>query len=58
MNKLTTQLIAACTLITTPLTSFSHDGHSLPGLHWHATDAWGFVAVTAMVAVTIWLSRK
>ena len=58
MNKLTTQLIAACALIAATRAGFAHDGHSLQGLHWHATDAWGFVAVTAMVAVAIWLSRK
>ena len=37
---------------------FLHDGHGLQGLHWHATDAWGFIAVAGIVAVPVWLSRK
>jgi hypothetical protein len=58
MNKFTTQLIAACAGITGATAAFAHDGHGLAGTHWHATDTLGFVAVVAMVAVAIWLSRK
>ena len=29
----------------------------MAGGHWHATDAWGFVAVAGVLAVAIWLSR-
>ena len=58
MNKLTTQLIAVCAGGMGATAAFAHDGHGLAGLHWHATDTWGFVAVTAMIAVAIWLSRK
>ena len=58
MNKLTIQFIAACTGLMWATAVFAHDGHGLAGRHWHATDAWGFVAVAAMVAVAIWLSRK
>ena len=58
MTKLTTQLIAACAGGMGPTAAFAHDGHGLAGIHWHATDTWGFVAVTAMIAVAIWLSRK
>ena len=36
---------------------FAHDGHGLVNAHWHATDAWGFLALGAMLAVAIWLSR-
>jgi hypothetical protein len=36
---------------------FAHDGHGLTGVHWHATDVWGFVAVAALVGVAIWFSR-
>ena len=35
----------------------AHDGHGLTGGHWHASDAWGFVAFAVMVAVAIWSSR-
>ena len=38
--------------------ALAHDGHGLTGSHWHATDAWGFIALAAMVGVAIWLSRK
>ena len=36
----------------------AHDGHGLSGVHWHATDVWGFVALGLLVAVAVWLSRK
>jgi hypothetical protein len=37
--------------------AFSHDGHGLAGLHGHATDAWGFVVLAALVATAVGLSR-
>ena len=58
MNKFTTQFIAACAGMMGAKAALAHDGHGLMGMHWHATDAWGFVAVAAMVAVAVWLSRK
>ena len=57
MNKFATRVMAgAATAGAT--TVFAHDGHGLTGGHWHATDALGFVAVAAMIALAIWLSRK
>ena len=53
MNKFTTQFITACAGGLGATTAFAHDGHGLAGMHWHATDAWGFAAVAAMVAVAI-----
>jgi hypothetical protein len=35
----------------------AHDGHGLSGVHWHASDTWGFVAFAAVVALAIWSSR-
>ncbi|MGB4117359.1 MAG: hypothetical protein WBK51_12525 [Polaromonas sp.] len=58
MNQYTTKFIAACTCGMGATVVFAHDGHGLSGTHWHATDVWGFVAVAAMLAVAIWLSRK
>ena len=58
MNKYTTKLIAVSVGITLANTAFAHDGHGIAGLHWHATDAWGFVAVAGMIAAAIWLSKK
>ena len=54
----TIKFIAACTSILGATSVFAHEGHGLAGVHWHATDTWGFVAVAAMVAIAIWLSRK
>ncbi len=47
---------AAGLLVTTG--AFAHEGHGLPGAHWHATDVWGFVAFAALLAVAIWLSGR
>ena len=58
MNQFTTKLIAACAGLIGSSALFAHDGHGLQGVHWHATDTLGFIAVAAMVAVAIWLSRK
>ena len=58
MKKITTQFIAASALFTWATAAFAHDGHGLSSPHWHATDTLGFVAVSAMIAVAIWLSRK
>ena len=58
MNKITPKLVAACAGIMGATAVFAHEGHGLQGLHWHATDTLGFIAVAAMVAVAIWLSRK
>jgi hypothetical protein len=51
------KLIAVSALSMWAKTAFSHEGHGLSGGHWHATDAWGFVAMGAMLALAIWLSR-
>jgi hypothetical protein len=58
MNKFTTRYIAASALSIGCKGSFAHEGHGMAGMHWHATDAWGFVAVAVMLAVAIWLSHK
>jgi hypothetical protein len=46
----------AATAFSAPL-ALAHEGHGLHGPHWHATDAWGFVAVGALVMLAVWLSR-
>jgi hypothetical protein len=59
MKKLkTTKLIAIFSIGTWENIVFAHDGHGFSGAHWHATDAWGFVALGGMVALAIWLSRN
>ena len=37
----------------------AHPGHGiLQDAHWHASDAWGFVAVAALAALALWLSGR
>ena len=35
------------------LGAWAHDGHGLPGAHWHASDAWGF-AMAVLIGVLAW----
>ena len=53
MKKLLTLTAALPTL-----PAWAHEGHGLFGSHWHATDALGFVALGALVALAVWLSKK
>ncbi|MCY7307689.1 MAG: hypothetical protein LH632_16420 [Rhodoferax sp.] len=34
----------------------AHDGHGMTGSHWHASDAWGIIALAVAVALAAWLS--
>ena len=49
------KIIAACAISTWATATFAHDGHTMAGIHWHATDVWGFMAMAAVLAVGIWL---
>jgi Co/Zn/Cd efflux system component len=46
--------ITATALAFMAMASQAHEGHGLSGAHWHATDAFGFVAVIAGVAAVMW----
>ena len=41
--------------------AWAHEGHGMDATmgatHWHATDTWGFLAVAALAALAIWMSR-
>jgi hypothetical protein len=39
-------------------TAFAHEGHGLSGTHWHATDAWGWLALGVVVAAALWVARR
>ncbi len=52
----TTITTAAALLAAAP--ALAHEGHGLFGTHWHASDAWGFVLLAALVGLAIWSSRK
>ena len=53
-----TTLIAVSTISTWAMPVFAHDGHGLAGSHWHATDAFAFLGLVCVVAVSIWLARR
>lgn len=36
--------------------ALAHEGHGLPGSHWHTTDTLGFVGVVVAIAVALWWS--
>jgi hypothetical protein len=51
------RLLAAAATMPAAAPALAHEGHGMFGGHWHATDAWGFVAPVAAVLVAVWLSR-
>lgn len=49
---------AAAILTFASTAALAHPGHGLEAeSHWHASDAWGFLLVGALIALAIWLSR-
>jgi hypothetical protein len=41
-----------------PVLAFAHEGHGIEGAsHYHATDAWGFLAALAIIATLWWTGR-
>jgi hypothetical protein len=54
MNRLTLTILAALPSAS----AFAHDGHGAEGVHWHATDTWGFVVTLALVGAAMWFGRK
>ena len=41
------------------LPALAHDGHGLPGTHWHASDAWGWLLLAGVAALVLhWKRRK
>ncbi len=57
MKTNTPKSIALFALTTWAGTAFGHEGHLMTGTHWHATDAWGFVALGGLIALAIWFSN-
>jgi hypothetical protein len=59
MSKLVTaKFTAYSVLLIGAKDAFAHSNHGLSGSHWHATDAWGFVVLSAIVVIAIWLSWR
>jgi hypothetical protein len=45
-------------LLLLPVLAQAHEGHGIEGAsHYHATDAWGFLAALAVVVVMWWMGR-
>jgi hypothetical protein len=50
---------ARAALLAAPLGAAAHPGHGLDTpLHAHASDAWGYAALAAVVAAGVWLGRR
>jgi hypothetical protein len=44
--------------ILLPVFAHAHEGHGIEGAsHYHATDAWGFLAALAVVVAMWWMGR-
>ena len=42
-----------------PMFVQAHEGHGMEGAsHYHATDAWGFFAALAVIAIMWWMGRN
>jgi hypothetical protein len=50
--------LVSCALATMSLCASAHEGHGMPGAHWHATDLWGFVALGVVAAAALWYQRR
>lgn len=49
---------AATLLVLASGIAAAHPGHGIEAdSHWHASDAWGFLLVGALVVLAIWFSR-
>ncbi len=44
--------------LLSPLMAQAHDGHGLPGSHWHSTDVLGFVLLAVVLAAGVWWSKR
>ncbi len=51
--------LLSLTPLLLPLAASAHEGHGMEGVsHWHATDAWGLLALATGLAVALWLSGR
>ena len=51
-------LIASSAIFIHTDNVLAHKSYGLYGSHWHPADAWGFVALSVITLVVIWLSRR
>ena len=50
--------MAVSSAMLLPALGRAHEGHGLGSAHWHATDAWGFLAAGVAAAVAFWFIRR
>ena len=55
MNKMKT--IAAAVWLSPLQAALAHEGHGLPGMHWHATDTFGVLLAAGVAVLVYWLAR-
>jgi hypothetical protein len=58
MTRFASFILRTAALSALPLAALAHEGHGADGIHWHATDTWGFVVTLGLVGAAIWLGRK
>jgi hypothetical protein len=61
MTPLHTRLLHAviALLCFSNLPTWAHEGHGMDGAaHYHATDAWGFIVMAAIMAVVWWFTGR
>ena len=51
-------LLAATPPLLLPTWALAHEGHGPSGVHWHATDAWGFAMLAVVFAAGVWWARR
>ena len=61
-KRLSQRGVTAAAALLSAAAAEAHEGHDVLSAHWHASDAWGFVAlavaVAMAVAVALYLSRS
>jgi hypothetical protein len=58
MKHFSARSLLSPVVLCVSLPALAHDGHGLGAAHWHASDAFGFVAFAVAVGVAVWISRK
>jgi hypothetical protein len=57
-NQFTTKFIALCAVLLPATTAFCHEGHGFTGSHWHTSDVSALAALSMLIALAVWLSKK
>jgi hypothetical protein len=58
MKSITTKLIAFGAVFLPATHAFCHENHGFSGSHWHASDVASLAALSVLIALAMWLSKK